>query len=220
MKQVKDIGIIISKIRKEVKGFEQPMSTEISERTRSPFQVLVSCIMSLRTKDTITAPTSKKLFEVADTPEKIVKMPLKKLEEMIRSVNYYKTKSKRIKEICKRLVDEFDSEVPDDFDVLMSFKGVGRKTANIVMVYGHGSKDHIPVDIHVHRIPNRLGWVKTKTPEETEEVLKEIIPKKYWMDVNDLLVMHGQNICVPISPFCSKCLIKDYCKRVDIGKSR
>lgn len=220
MAYIKNIGIIVKLLRKEVSSFQKPMSTEISEKTHDPFKVLVSCILSLRTRDTITYPISNRLFAVADTPKKIKDLPLKKLQEIIRPVNYYKTKSRRIKEISKALLENYHGNVPNTFDELMSFKGVGRKTANIVMVYGFGSRHHIPVDTHVHRIPNRLGWVKTKTPEQTEEALKQIIPQKYWSDINDLLVMHGQNICQPISPWCSKCLIKAYCKRIGVKKSR
>jgi len=220
MSKPKNIDKIISLLKKEIKQFETPVGTEIGESTRDPFQVLISCILSLRTKDTTTGPVSKKLFAVAKTPEKIAKMPLKKLQSIIRPVNFYITKSKRIKQISKELVKKYNSIVPSNFEELMKFKGVGRKTANIVMVYGHFSKDHIPVDIHVHRIPNRLGWIKTKNPEETEEELKKILPKKFWKDFNDIIVTHGQNVCVPVSPFCSKCYIRKYCKRVGVKRSR
>jgi len=220
MSKLKNIPKIISLLKKEVKQFETPVGTEIGESTRDPFQVLISCLLSLRTKDTTTGPVSKKLFLIARTPEKISKMSLKKLQSIIRPVNFYITKSKRIKQISKELVKKYNSKVPSKFEELMSFKGVGRKTANIVMVYGHLSKDHIPVDIHVHRIPNRLGWIKTKNPEETEEELKKILPKKFWKDFNDIIVTHGQNVCVPVSPFCSKCYIRKYCKRIGVKRSR
>lgn len=217
---VPHIGEIIKKIRKAVEGAPTPVSTEISTSSRDPYQVLVSCLLSLRTKDTITGPVSEALFKVASTPKAIAKMPLPMLEKHVKRVNYYKTKARRIKDISKLLVEEYNGKVPTNFEELMKFKGVGRKTANIVMVYGHFSKDHIPVDIHVHRIPNRLGWIKTRHPEETEEQLKQIIPKKYWMDINDLLVQFGQNICLPVSPLCSKCPISKYCEQVGVTKSR
>lgn len=219
-KTVPYIGEIVRKIRKAVEGAPIPVSTEISTSSRDPYQVLVSCLLSLRTRDTITGPVSEEMFKVASTPEAIAKMPLKTLEKHVRRVNYYKTKAQRIKDISRQLVEEYNGEVPTNFEELMKFKGVGRKTANIVMVYGHFSKDHIPVDIHVHRIPNRLGWIQTKHPEDTEEQLKRIIPKKYWMDINDLLVTFGQNICLPVSPLCSQCPISSYCKRVGVTKSR
>ena len=125
-----------------------------------------------------------------------------------------------LKVIAKQLVKDYNSKVPSNFEELMEFKGVGRKTANIVMVYGHFSKDHIPVDIHVHRFPNRMGWIKTKHPDQTEEELKKILPKKYWQAFNDLIVTHGQNICLPINPHCSKCFIKKYCKKAGVKKNR
>ena len=174
--------------------------------------VLVSCLLSLRTMDKITGPVSRKLFEIAKTPQEINKLSLKKLQNIIRPVNFYITKSRRIKEISKILVKNYKGKVPDNFDELMKFKGVGRKTANIVMTYGFFKKDYIAVDTHVHRVPNRLGWIKTKKPEETEEQLKKILPKKYWQDFNDIIVTFGQNICRPIGPKCSECPISKYCR--------
>ncbi|MBI2542305.1 endonuclease III [Candidatus Woesearchaeota archaeon] len=211
---MQDWGIIkvMQILKKEAKNFANPIVTEIGEKTRSPFMVLVSCLLSLRTNDKITGPVSKNLFKIADTPEKINKLPLKKLKKIIKSVNFYITKSKRIKEISKTLLEKYNGKVPGDFDELMKFKGVGRKTANIVMTYGFFKKEYIAVDTHVHRIPNRLGWVKTKNPHQTEEELKKIILKKYWQDINDIFVTFGQNICKPISPHCRECPINQYCK--------
>ena len=203
-----------------VKDFQNPVATEIGATTKSSYMVLVSCLLSLRTKDTITGPVSKRLFEKAKTPEEILKIPMKELQTIIRAVNYYITKSKRIKEISKTLIERYNSNVPDSFDELMKLKGVGRKTANIVMVYGYNKSDYIPIDTHCHRIPNRLGWVKTKTPEQTEDELKKILPKEYWKDFNDIFVMFGQNICLPVSPFCSKCRINDYCPKIGVVKNR
>ncbi len=208
----KDIDSVMKILKKEVKKFENPIATEIGEDTRDPYQVLISCLLSLRTMDKITGPISRKLFKVADTPKKIASMPMKRLQEIIRPVNYYITKSRRIKEISKELLKKYHGKVPDDFEELMKLKGVGRKTANIVMTYGHFKKDYIPVDTHVHRIPNRIGWIKTKKPEETEFALKKILAKKYWQDFNDIFVMFGQNICRPIGPKCAECPINKYCK--------
>lgn len=211
-KEIKDIERVMQLLKQKVKNFENPIATEIGEKTRSPYMVLVSCLLSLRTMDKITGPVSKRLFETADTPEKIAKMPLKKLQEIIRPVNYYITKSKRIKDISKTLIRESNGKVPEGFDELMKLKGVGRKTANIVMTYGHFRKDYIAVDTHVHRFPNRLGWLKTKKPGQTEEELKKILPKKHWQDFNDIIVSFGQNICKPINPHCWECPITGYCK--------
>ena len=209
---IKNLAAIIKLLKQKIQQFENPVATEIGEKTGNPFMVLISCLLSLRTMDKITGPISKKLFEAADTPEKISKMPLKKLQEIIRPVNYYITKSKRIREISKRLIKEYNGKVPNDFVELMKLKGVGRKTANIVMTYGHFKKGYIAIDTHCHRIPNRLGWIKTKTPEQTEEEIKKILPKKYWKDFNDVFVTFGQNICKPINPHCWECPINRYCE--------
>lgn len=209
--QDKDIAIVIKTLKKEMGRFQDPVATEIGEKTRSPYMVLVSCLLSLRTNDKITGPISRKLFEVVKTPEEMNRFSLKKLQEIIKPVNFYITKSKRIKEISKTLVKKYHGKVPCNFDELMKFKGVGRKTANIVMTYGFFKKDYIAVDVHVNRIPNRLGWIKTKKPEETEMQLKKILPKKYWQDFNDIIVTFGQNICRPIGPKCWECPVSKYC---------
>lgn len=211
-KKISNIGIVMKILKKEMNKFENPVATEIGEKTRSPYMVLVSCLLSLRTNDKITGPISKKLFEVVKTPKDMNRLPLKRLQKIINPVNFYITKSKRIKEISKSLVKNYNGKVPNDFDELMKFKGVGRKTANIVMTYGFFKKDYIAVDTHVNRVPNRIGWIKTKTPEQTEEQLKKILPKKYWQDFNDIIVTFGQNICKPISPHCWECPIRKYCK--------
>lgn len=218
--KVKNIGKIMGLLEKRIEHFDNPVATEIGKKTRSPYMVLISCLLSLRTNDKITGPVSKKLFEVADTPKKIDKLSLKKLQKIINPVNFYITKSKRIKEISRILLEKYNSKVPDDFDELMKFKGVGRKTAAITMVYGHNKPNFIPVDVHVHVIANRLGWIKTKNADKTMEELMKVVPKKYWQDFNDLFVRLGQNICATNSPFCSKCPITAYCPKIGVVKSR
>ena len=208
----KNLDKIITLLKKEVKYFENPVVSKIGEIQKDPFKVLISCILSLRTQDKTTGPIALKLFKEADTPEKIAKMPTNKLKKIIKPVNYYITKSKRIKEISKTIIGKYKGKVPDSFEELMQLKGVGRKTANIVMTYGFFKKDYIPVDTHCHRIPNRLGWINTKTPEQTEFELKKILPKKHWKDFNDIFVLFGQNICRPIGPHCWECPINKYCK--------
>ena len=203
--QKKDIVKILKILMKKTEGMPLPSVSQIQAELDDPFKVLVSCILSLRTKDDITYPVSVELFKIAPNAKKLAVLPLPKLKKIIRKINYYKTKAERIKKISKQIVSDYKNKVPDDFDELMKFKGVGRKTANIVMTYGHGKEGHIAVDTHVHRISNRLGWVKTKTPEKTEFALKKAVPRKYWYWVNELFVRHGQNICNPISPWCSKC---------------
>jgi len=217
---MKNLNIEIKLIKKECEKYQNPIVTEIADLSENPFKVLISCLLSLRTKDAVTAKASKRLFEVADTPEKIIKLNIKQIEKLIYPVGFYKTKARRIKEICKVLIEKYRSKVPESEEELLKLKGIGRKTMNIVMTYGFHSKDHIAVDTHVNRIPNRLGWVKTKTPEETEKELLKVIPKKYWHDINNDLVTFGQNICVPVSPFCSKCPVNKYCPKIGIKKHR
>ncbi|MEW6455204.1 MAG: endonuclease III [Acidobacteriota bacterium] len=208
--KLNEIEKIIKTLKKESSRFKAPTVTEISENTRSPYQVLVTCLLSLRTKDEVTGNASKRLFKLADTPEKMLKISTKKIEKAIYPVGFYKTKAKRIKEISKILVERYHSKAPDTIEELLKFKGIGRKTANIVLVYGYGKKA-LPIDTHCHRIPNRLGWIHTKTPEQTELELRKLIPERYWMDFNDLFVQFGQNICKPVKPNCPECPIKKYC---------
>ena len=218
--QIKNISKIIKLLKEEVKDFENPVVSKIGEIQDDPFKVLISCILSLRTQDRTTGPVSLKLFRIAGNPKKLAKMPLEKIQEIVRPVNYYITKSKRIKEISKTIIKKYHGKVPDTFDELMKLKGVGKKTAAITMVYGHRKADYIPVDVHVHVISNRLGWVKTKNAEQTMDELMKIVPRKYWHDLNDLFVLHGQNICITMSPFCSKCAIRKYCPRIGVVRSR
>ena len=211
MIQEKEISEVIKTLSKNRHKFITPALTEIAEHSNDPFKVLISCILSLRTRDETTARISEDLYKLADNPYDMAKLDTKIIAKSIRSVNYYKTKAKRIKQICFDLVNKYNGKVPDNIDTLLTFKGVGRKTANIVMVYGF-QKHGIPVDTHVHRISNRLGWVETKTPEKTETALRTFLPKKYWMDLNDLFVQFGQNICKPINPKCNVCPITKCCK--------
>jgi len=214
---------IIKKVKKEVQKYENPIVTEIGEVTRNPFQVLVSCILSLRTRDETTAKASSRLFALASKPETMIRLSTKQIEKAIYPVGFYKTKARRIKGICKVLLEKYNGKVPDNFDELMKLKGVGRKTANIVMCYGFHKKGYIAVDTHVHRIPNRLGWVKTKKPEQTEEALKELLPRKYWKDFNDIFVTFGQNVCKPVGPKCNSCPVSkncEYYRKVYLKKMR
>jgi len=207
-----NIPLVIRLIAKEAKKYRV---TAISQNTSTPYKVLVSCLISLRTKDEVTEKASQRLFKKADNPNKMIKMTEKQIGKLILPANYYRTKAKRIRDISKVLLKQYKGKVPDNFDELMKLKGVGRKTANIVMTYGFGSKNHIAVDTHVHRIPNRLGWVKTNKPEETEAALKKLVPKRYWHDLNDNFVTFGQNVCRPVGPKCPKCPVNSYC---DYGK--
>jgi endonuclease-3 len=214
-----DIPKVIKTLKHEIKKWDQPIVTEVSNKTRSPFQVLISCILSLRTKDSTTAGASYRLFKLASTPNGMRRLDVKEIERVIYPVGFYRTKAKNIKSICRDLIERYNGIVPDEIDELLKFKGVGRKTANLVVTLGY-NKYGICVDTHVHRITNRWGYVKTKTPEETEFALRKKLPKRYWKIINDLLVTYGQNLCKPISPHCSECRIYRYCKREGVGKSR
>ena len=190
------------------------------EIPKTPFTVLISCILSLRTKDEITEKASINLLKKYNIPEQIVNLDEKKIQKLIYPVGFYNVKSKRIKEISETLIEHYGGKVPNSLEDLLSLKGIGRKTANIVMVYGHNNTNFLPVDTHCHRIPNRLGWINTKTPEESETALKKILPKKYWKEFNHLFVTFGQTICTPISPHCSICPIEKYCAQINVKKHR
>jgi endonuclease-3 len=217
--KVHDIHAAIKILHREVPQWETPIVTLMAETYRSPFRVLISCILSLRTQDATTAKASHRLFAVADSPEAMVSLSAKKIANLIFPVGFYKTKAKNIVEICKRIVDDYSGRVPDEIDELLKLKGVGRKTANLVVTLGYG-KPGICVDTHVHRISNRWGYVKTKTPEQTEYALREKLPKRYWIEYNDLLVSFGQHLCRPISPRCSECPISQYCDQVGVTVRR
>ena len=210
-----DIRKIVKTLRKEVRHFEVPIVTEVSRRRRGPFEVLVATILSARTKDDVTRVAARRLIEKAPTPKAIISMKEEDLARLIFPVGFYKTKAKNLKKMSADLLENFGGEVPDDLDELLKLKGVGRKTANLVITLAFG-KPGICVDTHVHRISNRLGYVTTKDPEATEMALREKLPREYWIEYNDLLVTWGQNICRPISPFCSKCAIRPYCKQVGV----
>lgn len=187
---------------------------------KTPYTVLISCLLSLRTKDEVTEEASIRLLKEYNTPQKMVTLSDIHIQQLIYPVGFYKVKAKRIKDISQTLIDSYNRKVPDNMDDLLSIKGIGRKTANIVMVYGHNKTDYLPIDTHCHRIPNRLGWINTKTPEETEIALKKILPKTYWKTFNHLFVTFGQTICTPISPFCSKCPVESYCQKKNVKKHR
>jgi endonuclease-3 len=212
---------IFSALRQELRKYNQPVISRSKQKIAdTPFVTLISCLLSLRTKDEVTEQASRHLLIKYNTPEKVVQLSEQKIASLIYPVGFYKTKAKRIKEISQTLLDKYQGKVPDQFEELLTLKGVGRKTANIVMVYGHKKHGYLPIDTHCHRIPNRLGWIKTKTPEDTEHGLKKILPSEYWDDFNDLFVTFGQTICVPISPFCSRCPVEQYCKKVGVSTSR
>ena len=221
MQPIEHIDEIFTLLKQELSTHDQPVvSRSKRDIENTPFTTLISCILSLRTKDEVTEQASLRLLKPYNTPEKLVTLSEKQIEALIYPAGFYKTKAKRVKAIAQTLLQNYAGKVPDTFEELLKLKGVGRKTANIVMVYGHQKPGYLPIDTHCHRIPNRLGWVKTKTPEQTEQALQQILPKKYWDDFNHLFVTFGQTICVPVSPFCSRCPIAQFCKKTGVTKSR
>lgn len=206
----------INKIVQILKEAEQPQSDFVKlmetfhTHKNGPFLVLISCILSLRTNDKTTYPATLRMLELGGTPKEFAKVNVEDLSKAIYPVGFYKNKAEQIIELSKVLVEKYDSKVPNEIEELTKFKGVGRKTANLVLSRGF-NKPAICVDVHVHRIFNRLGYVKTKTPDETEMTLRAKLPIKYWIDINTLLVTHGQNVCKPIKPLCRNCPIKECC---------
>ncbi len=219
MEEKRRIVKLIEGVKKELSRFNIPYVTEVSEKTRDPFRVLVSCLLSLRTKDEVTARASQRLFQMADTPEKLSSLPVKTIERLIYPVGFYRVKAKTIKAICRELVKRYNSRVPDTVEELVKLKGVGRKTATLVVSMGYG-RPAICVDTHVHRITNRWGIVSTGSPHQTELSLYRVVPERYWIELNTLLVAFGQNVCKPISPHCSECGVRRYCPQIGVGKKR
>jgi len=214
------IHAAIALVKREVRQWQEPVVGVVArESDRDPFRILISCLLSLRTKDKTTGEASGRLFALAHTPASMLSLSLAKIQKAIYPVGFYRTKAKSIRLICRRLIDVYGGTVPDSIDELVTLPGVGRKTANLVVTVGY-RKPGICVDIHVHRITNRWGYVKTRTPEETEQALRRKLPKPYWITFNDLLVPYGQNLCQPVSPFCSRCKLTEYCDRTGVTKSR
>ncbi len=219
LKESERIRKIVEILREEKKKWNVPIVTLMSQTGSDPFKILVATVLSLRTKDEVTAKAAERLFQVADTPEKLLKLEEDEIASLIYPVGFYRRKARNLKEIAKILIEKYGGKVPDDLEELLKLPGVGRKTANLVITLGYG-KPGICVDTHVHRIMNRLGYVKTKTPEETEFALREKLPKEFWIEINDLLVSLGQHICHPTSPKCSQCPVEPYCPKIGVKRSR
>ncbi len=205
---------MIDEIVNILKNAKQPKSDFVllMDNFKNPYLVLIACILSLRTNDKTTYPATLRMLELAKTPKDMKQVKIEDLAQAIYPVGFYENKAKQIIELSKTIDEELDGKVPDEIDELVKFKGVGRKTANLVLSLGF-NKPAICVDVHVHRIFNRLGYIKTKTPEETEFALRKKLPEKYWIDINTLLVTHGQNVCKPIKPKCAECPISAYCAK-------
>jgi endonuclease III len=213
------IGAIIRRLRRTARQWRPTVVAEIVSHERDPFRVLIACLLSLRTQDRTTGPAAARLFALADTPAAMLRLRASTIERAIYPVGFYRTKTRVILGLCRVLRDRFEGQVPDDIDTLLTLDGVGRKTANLVVTLGF-NKPGICVDTHVHRISNRFGYVRTRTPEETEMALRAQLPRRYWIGYNDLLVAFGQNVCAPISPRCSLCPVRDLCRRVGVTTAR
>ncbi len=202
-------------LKGQVKDLNSPWLEELASIDRDPFKILISCILSLRTQDRTTGKASERLFKLASNPESMSGLPVRTIQKAIYPVGFYRVKSHSVKRMSMEIVKRYDSQVPDTIEELLRFKGVGRKTANLVITLGYG-KDGICVDTHVHRIVNRWGLVKTKKPVETEFSLRKTLPVRYWRGLNGILVAFGQGICKPISPICSECKIAVFCDKVGV----
>ncbi len=214
-----DIHKMMQLLEAEMAQFGLPPVSAMAEEKADPFMILISTIISARTKDEVTGPATERLFALADSPEKMSRLSEERIEKAIFPAGFYHTKAKAIRKASKDLVERFGSRIPDTIEELLTLPGVGRKTANLVMTLAH-HKAGICVDTHVHRITNRWGYIKTKTPHETEQALRAKLPNKYWITINTILVLHGQNICKPISPFCSRCPVFKCCDRIGVTKTR
>lgn len=219
MMKTNSIDLIMAILKTEVKQFSTPVVGLIAQETKDPFQVLISCLLSLRTRDETTAKASARLFKLGHTPSALLKRAPSEIEAAIYPVSFYRNKTKNIIAICREILEKHHGKVPDSIDRLLTLPGVGRKTANLVVTVAY----HLPgicVDTHVHRISNRIGYIRTRTPEESETALRGKLPERYWIEFNDILVPFGQFICMPISPFCSRCKIGSYCRRIGVQRNR
>lgn len=210
---------IICLLEKELEQRKLPIVSQLAAERRDPFKILISTLLSLRTKDEVTAVATERLFALASTPETMLRLSGEKIRKAIYPVGFYRNKAETIRHVCRELIDRFHASVPDTLEALLTLKGVGRKTANLVVSLGFGGAG-LCVDTHVHRISNRFGYVRTKNPEETEFALREKLPPEYWLRYNTLLVAFGRNTCRPISPLCTGCPLAAYCDRVGVKKCR
>ncbi|MEQ8162542.1 MAG: endonuclease III [Smithellaceae bacterium] len=217
--QDSQINDVVEILQKELTAEAMPVVSSLADSRRDPFVILISTLLSLRTKDEVTAAATERLLRLAATPQEMLQVPPSKIAAAIYPVGFYNVKANTIHRVCRELIERFSSKVPDNLDDLVSIKGVGRKTANLVIALGYG-KEAICVDTHVHRISNRLGYVKTKTPEKTEYALREKLPRRHWIIYNTIMVSFGRRTCKPVSPLCSRCPVFKYCDRVGVKASR
>lgn len=213
------VDVVMRRIGRAIRAMELPAIEKLSEENAStPFQTLVATLLSAQTKDAVTHAASLRLFRVADTPQALARLPERRIERLIYPVSFYRNKARHVRETARQIVERFGGTVPTTMDELLTLPGVGRKTANLVLIVAHQSEDNICVDTHVHRIANRFGWVRTRTPEQTEQALYKAAPRRWWADINLYLVTWGQQVCKPVYPLCSACAVDDVCPRIGVTR--
>jgi endonuclease-3 len=213
------VATVMRRLAKAIDGLDEPAVEKIAkDQQEDPFQVLIATMLSAQTRDTVTAAASARLFRVARTPRTMAKLPRAKIQKLIYPVSFYRHKAAHVKETCAQIMTRFGGRVPSTMEELLTLPGVGRKTANLVLILAHSSQENICVDTHVHRIANRLGWVKTRTPEQTEQALYRATARKWWPSINLYLVTWGQNVCRPVYPLCPRCVLADLCPRVGVTR--
>ena len=207
------------RLAKAIERFQEPAVEKIAKsQQEDAFQVLIATMLSAQTKDAVTAAASSRLFSVARTPKSVAALPVRRIEELIYPVSFYRNKAVHVKETCRQLLSRYRGRVPQSMEELLTLPGVGRKTANLVLILAHASQENICVDTHVHRISNRLGWVRTRTPEETEHALYKATSRRWWPLINLYLVTWGQNVCRPVYPLCPRCVLVDLCPKIGVTK--
>jgi endonuclease-3 len=213
------VPAVMRRLAKAIDGLEEPAVEKIAnEQKENAFEVLIATLLSAQTKDAVTARASAQLFRVARTPRTMAKLPVEEIERLIYPVSFYRTKAVHVKQTCERILSRYGGTVPSSMEELLTLPGVGRKTANLVLILAHRSADNICVDTHVHRISNRLGWVDTRTPEETEHALYAATQRRWWPIINLYLVTWGQNVCRPVYPLCDSCVLHSLCPRIGVTK--
>lgn len=214
------VTVVLNRLGRAIRGMDEPAVEKINEESREDaFQVLISTMLSAQTRDPVTAAASARLFKVARTPRTLAALPRARIQKLIYPVSFYRVKSRTVKATSNQIVGRFGGRVPATMDELLTLPGVGRKTANLVLILSHASRENICVDTHVHRISNRLGWVRTRTPDQTEQALYQVVPKRYWPNVNLYLVTWGQNVCKPVYPRCGVCVASDLCPKIGVTRT-
>jgi endonuclease-3 len=213
------VGTVMRRLAKAIEGLDEPAVEKIAQdQEEDPFQVLIATMLSAQTRDAVTAAASERLFSVARTPRTLAKLPVSRIEKLIYPVSFYRNKAVHVRQTCEQLLARYGGRVPSTMEELLTLPGVGRKTANLVLILAHASQNNICVDTHVHRIANRLGWVTTRTPEETEQALYRVTRRRWWATINLYLVTWGQNVCRPVYPLCPQCVLVDVCPKIGVVK--